>query len=213
MANRATSKRIILLGQENSQSPLDDTPIVFLLSPADAGARRAAMLISPKSQFELALRLRSTGISLGEAYSFMSPLYFRGKLAYAAAFARPTKPNLAGIQVITPSKGLLTPGTTLNLAALQSLGADRIVHHDPGYRDPLQRDLALLSSAIDTHTRLVFLGSLASKRYLPHLLEGLGSRLLVPRLFPGMGNMQRGALLLGCVREQRQLEYVSAASL
>ncbi|MBA3544765.1 MAG: hypothetical protein H0T83_10060, partial [Chthoniobacterales bacterium] len=56
----------------------------FLLSPAYAGGRRAQMLLSERGQFDLARRLR-TGeeVSLGEVFTFLSGLYFRGKLAYA----------------------------------------------------------------------------------------------------------------------------------
>jgi hypothetical protein len=36
---------------------------------------------------EMARRLRQGGVPLGELFSFMSGLYFRGKLAYARAFA------------------------------------------------------------------------------------------------------------------------------
>src|SRR4051812_42437270 len=61
---------------------------LFLLSPANCGGRRASMVMSDRARFELALRLRDHGAPLGEVFSFMSGLYFRGKLAYARAFAR-----------------------------------------------------------------------------------------------------------------------------
>jgi hypothetical protein len=39
-----------------------------------------------------------------------------------------------------------------------------------------------------------------------------GSQLRVPREFVGLGDMARGGLLLRCVREKRQLNYVEATS-
>jgi hypothetical protein len=48
------------------------------------------MVMSPAAQFSLARQLRSDeGTSLGEVFSFVSGLYFRGKLAYARRFAKP----------------------------------------------------------------------------------------------------------------------------
>jgi hypothetical protein len=62
---------------------------IFLLSPAHCGGRRAQMLVSERAQFELAHRLRTHGATLAEIFTFVSGLYFRGKVAYARAFARP----------------------------------------------------------------------------------------------------------------------------
>ncbi len=66
---------------------------IFLLSPAYAGGRRAQMVLNERAQFELARKLRSKkGASIAEVFTFLSGLYFRGKIAYANAFARqPTK--------------------------------------------------------------------------------------------------------------------------
>jgi hypothetical protein len=62
---------------------------VFLLSPAYAGGERARMILSERAKFDLARRLRSRErATLGEVFAFLSGLYFRGKLAYANAFAR-----------------------------------------------------------------------------------------------------------------------------
>src|SRR5688500_5822803 len=55
---------------------------IFLLSPAHAGGKRAAMLFRGDARFDLATRIRSPeGAPLGEVFSFVSGLYFRGKLA------------------------------------------------------------------------------------------------------------------------------------
>jgi hypothetical protein len=64
---------------------------LFLLSPANLNGLRARQLISPGAMFALAQRYRSEeGVSIGEAFAFMSALYFRGKIAYARRFAVPS---------------------------------------------------------------------------------------------------------------------------
>lgn len=170
------------------------------------------MLFRPSAEFELARRLRSGGIPLGEAFSFMSPLYFRGKLVYAETFANaPT--DMPGCMVITPSRGLLSPETIVGLEDLSALSNERVILQNPKYRDPLERDLGRLSEAIGTGVRVVLLGSIATRKYIPLLQEKLGERLMVPREFVGLGNMSRGALLLRCSREKCELEYISTAQI
>ena len=64
---------------------------VFLLSPARSDGRRAKMLLNPRAEFSLAVRLREPdGAEIGEVFSFLSKLYFRGKLTYAREFAAET---------------------------------------------------------------------------------------------------------------------------
>ena len=49
--------------------------------------------MSDRATFDLAVRLRGPGgAALGEVFSFMSGLYFRGKLAYARTFPAPPAP-------------------------------------------------------------------------------------------------------------------------
>ena len=84
---------------------------IFLLSPANCGGIRAKRVVSDAAQFPLAEQLRtSAGASLGEVFSFVSGLYFRGKLAYARRFTYPPDPTdrlvAGGILVITPNAGL-----------------------------------------------------------------------------------------------------------
>ena len=218
MAEHKSGKRIVLRGQSPSSAfPRTETansssslPYIYLLSPANATGRRARMLFSTEARFELAYRLRTTGITLGEAYSFMSSLYFRGKLTYASTFSNPAA-GLPGTLVITPSRGLLRPDTVVNLADLSEITAERIVAHNPRYRDPLERDLRILSEAIGQRFCVVLLGSITTRKYLPLLQEILGDRLLVPRAFIGLGNMSRGALLLQSARDKSELEYVTIA--
>src|SRR6187401_3331831 len=69
-------------------------PRVFLLSPANCSGRRAKQVLSPRSSFDLAERLRSReGAPLGDVFAFVSGLYFRGKLTYARRFAAPPDPE------------------------------------------------------------------------------------------------------------------------
>ena len=86
-------------------------PRIFLLSPAHCGGRRAELLLGGGGRFALALQLHEGGtIPLGEAFTFLSGLYFRGKLAYARRFARPPA-GVPGVQVITTNRGLLPADT------------------------------------------------------------------------------------------------------
>jgi hypothetical protein len=218
MDEKKSTKRLVFHGKAPSDSTAAEATstsvhrYIYLLSPAYARGKRARMLFRPGARFKLAERLRTTGISLGEAFSFMSPLYFRGKLAYATAFSA-TPPGIPGALLITPSRGLLRPETIVRFADISELGEVRINTNNPAYRDSLERDLRRLSETIGRNFRVVLLGSIATRKYIPLLLEILGERLLVPRKFIGMGNMSRGALLLRCSREGCELEYIAVAHL
>ena len=182
---------------------------VFLLSPAHCGGKRAALLLRDAADFPLAVRLRSAeGIRLGEAFSFLSGLYFRGKLAYASRFARPPA-GAAGAQVITANRGLVPADTRVGLEDLRAFGSVDIQADDPRYREPLVRDIARLAG--DPGVELILLGSVATGKYVDVLLDVVGERLLFPTDFLGRGDMSRGALLLRAVREGRELVYQPAA--
>ena len=182
---------------------------VFLLSPAHCGGKRAALLLRDAAAFPLALRLRgSEGISLGEAFSFLSGLYFRGKLVYASRFGRPPA-EVSGAQVITANRGLVPADTRVGLEDLRAFGSVDIRADDPRYRGPLARDIARL--AANPAIELVLLGSVATGKYLDVLLDVVGQRLLFPADFLGRGDMSRGALLLRAAAEGRELAYESAA--
>jgi hypothetical protein len=178
---------------------------IFLLSPAHCGGKRATWLLRDEAAFPLAVRLREPGgISLGEAFSFLSGLYFRGKLTYASRFGRPL-PDQGSIQVITANRGLLPADTPVGPADLRSFGTLDIRADDPRYREPLVRDIARL--ARDPAVELVLLGSVATGKYVDVLLDVVGDRLLFPREFTGRGDMSRGALLLRAARDGVELEY------
>jgi hypothetical protein len=210
-------KRIVLRGLvpgTGTLKTIDKTTAagerVYLLSPAHAGGKRAAMLFNASAKFELAQRLRTTGLPIGEMYSFMSPLYFRGKLTYATKFANAPS-GTPGSLVITPSRGLMRPESIVRVSDVSELQNERLVAENPRYRDALERDLRTLSEAIGRSAHVVLLGSIATRKYIPLLSEILGDRLVVPRKFIGLGNMSRGALLLQCSRDGCELEYVSAS--
>src|SRR5688572_26128010 len=182
---------------------------IFLLSPAHCGGKRAELLLNQRAAFPLAVRLRSAdGVSLGEAFSFLSGLYFRGKLAYADRFARPPGGNL-GVQVITTDRGLVSAAIQVGIEDLRRFGAVDISADEPGYRIPLARDVAQLSRIADAE--VVLLGSVATGKYVDILLEALGDRLLFPAEFVGRGDMSRGALLLQAVRDGTELSYQTVA--
>jgi hypothetical protein len=186
-----------------------EPPRVFLLSPAHCGGKRAALLLRDTAEFPLAVRLRSAeGIPLGEAFSFLSGLYFRGKLAYASRFARP-RGGVAGVQVITTNRGLVAADMRVGLEELRAFGSVDIQVEDPRYRGPLVRDIARLAE--DPTVELVLLGSVATGKYVDVLLDVVGERLLFPSDFLGRGDMSRGALLLRAAGEGRELAYEPAA--
>lgn len=116
--------------------------------------------------------------------------------------------GIPGRLIITPCRGLLQPETIVGLDELSEIAGERVAVDNPKYRDPLERDLGLLSQAVGSQARVVLLGSIATRKYIPLLIEKLGERLVVPREFVGLGNMSRGALLLRCTREERELEYI-----
>jgi hypothetical protein len=188
---------------------VEPPPRVFALSPAHSGGKRAGLLLRDGASFPLATRLRSGSLTLGEAFSFLSGLYFRGKLAYAREFARPPAGE-AGVLVITPNRGLLAADTPIGLSELRDFGTVDIRADDPRYRKPLERDLTRLATY--PRTEIVLLGSVATGKYLDVLLDVVGERLLFPTDFVGRGDMSRGALLLRAARERLELDYEPAAT-
>jgi hypothetical protein len=180
---------------------------VFLLSPANLSGRRAGYLLSPRSKFELATRVGGEGAPLGEVFSFVSGLYFRGKLAYARAFA---EEEFESVHVITAARGLMSPLARIVHDDLRAMADVKIHHENLLYRSPLVRDAAKLAAELDEDDEVVLLGSIATPKYLEPLSEVLGARLRVPAEFIGRGDMSRGALMLRAVREMKPLEYVAA---
>lgn len=181
---------------------------IFLLSPANASGVRGKMLFNPDAQFDLAQRLRQPGgASLGEVYSFVSGLYFRGKLAYAERFANPTS-GIGGIHIITATAGLIAPDFRVTIDDLKTISDTAIDHGNHKYRQPLAQGMWRLLNLLGPETEVVLLGSIATSKYVEPLLETFGVRLVFPREFVGRGDMSRGGLLLRCCSDGRQLEYI-----
>ena len=180
---------------------------VFLLSPANASGKRAQLLLRETATFELAERLRNGGLALGEAFSFISGLYFRGKLAYASAFADP--PHRApAVLVITACGGLMSPAALVSRSELCDISAAPVEASEPRYRVPLERDARRLYEQVSEDCEVVLLGSVATPKYVEPLLAIFGERLVFPAEFAGRGDMSRGGLMLRCVRQGVELNYV-----
>ena len=181
---------------------------IFLLSPAHCGGLRARLVMSERASFDLAQRVRvGAGAPLGEVFSFLSGLYFRGKLTYARAFARPTDGS-SGVFVITPTDGLRPADEPVDVARLRRFATVDIEGDDPRYREPLDRDARRLARRIGAGGEVVLLGSIATGKYIDPLLAVLGERLRFPADFVGRGDMSRGGLLLRCARTGTELTYV-----
>ena len=181
---------------------------VFLLSPANCSGKRAGYLLNDRSSAPVAERLRSAGgAPLGEVFTFMSALYFRGKLAYAAAFAKPPE-GWDGVQVIVPGRGLCPAAAPMRLADLRAIARVDVDLEDRRYTRPLKRDASRLADTLGPADQVVLLGSVATPKYLEPLKGVLGSRLRYPEAFVGMGDMRRGSLMLRCAAEGRELAYV-----
>ena len=184
---------------------------VFLLSPANAAGKRAQLLLRQDAAFELAQRLKNGGLPLGEAFSFISGLYFRGKLAYASAFANPPD-EAPGVLVITACGGLMSPDALITQSALREISAAPVDASEPRYRIPLERDARRLHKQLGHNCDVVLLGSVATPKYVEPLLAIFGDKLVFPAEFAGRGDMSRGGLMLRCVREQAELTYVPLAT-
>ena len=195
--------------QHQGEAP--PTRTIFLLSPANSSGVRAKILFSPNAQSDLAQRLRQCRVPLGEVYSFISGLYFRGKLTYAERFKNPP-PGVAGVYVITAAAGLQSPELMVTLPELQKLSASRVDHSNPDYRIPLDRDALSLRAILEPDTRVVLLGSIATPKYILPLSEIFGERLHFPKDFLGRGDMSRGSLLLRCCSHGAPLEYAPVSS-
>jgi hypothetical protein len=191
---------------------------VFLLSPASCSGNRARQLLNPGSRLALARQLRSPeGARIGDVFTFISQLYFRGKLAYARAFARvrPFAGGAAdpggGVLVITTSRGLVPWQTPVTESVLREFTSVELCAENAAYRGPLEEGARRVAERIGEDGEVVLLGSIATDKYVGVLTDVLGSRLCFPREFVGRGDMSRGGLLLQCVREGRELEYVPVA--
>jgi hypothetical protein len=180
---------------------------VFLLSPARAQGRRAQMIFNPRAGFDLARRLQRGEVApLAEIFTFLSGLYFRGKVAYARTFAT-CAPGQCAVWVITTNCGLLKIDQPVSLDELRRFSTVDIDHEDARYRKPLQRDARRILKQFGTDTDVVLLGSISTAKYVDCLLEVFGVQLKFPVEFVGRGDMSRGGLLLRCAVDHQELAY------
>jgi hypothetical protein len=189
-------------------------PRGFLLSPASCRGARAALLLSARARSPLAQRLRTPpGVPLGEVFSFLSQLYFRGKLVYATAFARPPRPGSPatgdGVLVITPSHGLVSSKRPVTDGTLCEYAAVDLHAGNPLYRDALEAGARRVADALGSGD-VVLLGSIATPKYVEILASVFGERLLFPRDFVGRGDMSRGSMMLRAASAGQELDYVPA---
>lgn len=186
-------------------------PRIFVLSPARLDGARARLLFEPRSSFAVAAGLRRReGVPIGEVFRFVSGLYFRGKLAYAQRFARPTADHPwlgSGVLVITQSRGLVPAETRVCLEHLEAFAQVDVSVKEKGFATPLRRDAKALADDLGDGGEVVVLGSIATPKYVEPLLSALGERLVFPTDFVGRGDMSRGGLLLRSVDAGTELAY------
>jgi hypothetical protein len=165
-------------------------------------------LLNDRATFDIATRLRSEeGAPLGEVFSFLSGLYFRGKLTYARAFENSPASETSGVYLITATDGLLSPATNVTLRDLERFATVPIDPKEPRYRLPLERDAERLAESLGEGCEVVLLGSIATRKYVDVLEPIFGDRLLFPIEFIGHGDMARGAMLLKRAASGVQLTY------
>jgi predicted kinase len=179
----------------------------FLLSPANLAGARAQLVFNPAASFPLARALHSAqGAPLGAVFSFVSGLYFRGKMTYALRFG--TAPEgLSAALVISPVEGLRFLHERVTLERLQTWAQVPIDENNPRFTEPLVEHARALDAALTKETRFVLLGSVATDKYVQPLSRVFGGRLLFPPAFAGRGDMSRGSLLLRAAQAGEELEY------
>jgi hypothetical protein len=186
---------------------------LFLLSPASLNGLRAQQLMSPRATFDLAVRYRAEdGVEIGDAFAFMSALYFRGKIAYARTFAVPS-PVIGGdgIFVITSGYGLVPPDWRITEERMKRMRRIDIDASTRNYVKPLKEHAELIARAIEPEpdAQIVLLGSVATGKYVDVLRPFFGDKLRFPSAFAGLGDMARGGLMLRAARAGRELDYVT----
>ena len=179
---------------------------IFLLSPASSAGKRCQQLLARGAAFDLARRVRDGGAPIGEVFSFLSSLYFRGKLTYAQRFAAPP-PGCPGVLVITAGRGLVPPDTTITARDVRAFRRVSIDAGEPRYAAPLRRDAEALCARLSAGTEIVLLGSIATAKYVDVLGAVFGSALSFPGDFVGRGDMSRGGLLLRAASAGVELDY------
>ena len=179
---------------------------LFLISPATAHGPRAQALRRHDSGSSLARRLREEGVALGDVFSFLSGLYFRGKLEYARAFAHAPGDEAGGVYIITMTDGLVSSDTRVSSQDLERFA--RCEGGTAAAVSMLEATARSLAQRIDDVAEVVLLGSVGTGKYTDLLAPVFGERLLFPRDALHIGQLARGALFLQRAREGTELEYV-----
>jgi hypothetical protein len=162
------------------------------------------MLMREQADFDLARRLRAGSATIGEVYSFISGLYFRGKIAYIEAF----RAGASDALVIVPGMGLVPPETIVHRDQLRAIAEVSVDAANLAFRGPLMEAARRLDQHREGACEYVLLGSVASGKYTHPLLEVFGERLLFPADFVGRGDMSRGGLLLRHAHSGVELPYM-----
>jgi hypothetical protein len=180
---------------------------VFLLSPASSSGKRCQLLLARGARFPLAQRVRGDGAPIGEVFSFLSSLYFRGKLTYAQRFAQ-APDGCPGALVITADRGLVAPETTIRLRDVRAFARVPIDVRSRRYATPLRETTRALAERLPRAAEVVLLGSIATPKYVDVLRDAFPA-LLFPPDFVGRGDMSRGGLLLRAARVGVELDYAA----
>ena len=165
------------------------------------------MLVREGAAFDLAVKLRAGRATIGEVYSFISGLYFRGKMAYTEVF-RAAPADVPPALVIVPGAGLVPPETVVGIEQLEAIAGIPVSEDNPVYRDALLASARLIDEHAGPDCEYVLLGSVASAKYTEPLLKVFGERLLFPADFVGRGDMSRGGLMLRSARANTELRYI-----
>src|SRR6185295_4250964 len=152
--------------------------------------------------------LRQGRAPLSDVYSFISELYFRGKMAYSTAFHAPPE-GVPGALVITPGFGLVPADASLGIEQLRAIAKVPVDDRNPDFCNPLQRDAQLIREHAGSECLFVLLGSIATGKYVTPLLEVFGEKLVFPSDFVGRGDMSRGGMMLRAARSGEELAYAS----
>jgi hypothetical protein len=148
---------------------------------------------------------------LGDVFTFLSGLYFRGKLEYARAFAHSSGEDAGGVYIITMTDGLVSPDARISLADLERYALCR--EGAAAAISTLESTARELFQRIGSDGEVVLLGSVGTGKYTDLLAPIFGERLLFPRDVLHIGQLARGALFLRRARERHELDYIPVAEI
>ena len=141
------------------------------------------------------------GRQLGDVFSFVSGLYFRGKLTYAravrgAARARRSRIGSRRAHHHAQRRPARARHAHHARAPCSAFAGGEVDPANASYRRPLEQSARALAAEIGPDCDVVLLGSVASPKYVDVLAGIFGERLRFPIDFVGRGDMSRGGLLL-----------------